>query len=92
MTMLTKNMACELGPAFRVNAVRPTAMVTDMLISVSASHPEMVAEAAHLRDRSIIRDRVEVTDCADLVFFLSSSQSRKITGQAIAIDGGMGIN
>jgi NAD(P)-dependent dehydrogenase (short-subunit alcohol dehydrogenase family) len=92
LTMLTKNMACELGPAFRANAIRPTAMETDMLRTVAAKHPEMLAASAHLKDRAIMKDRVTVEDCAELVFFLSSSKSRKITGQAVAIDAGIGIN
>ncbi len=81
---LTKSVARELAPrSVRVNAVAPGFIETDM----TASLPEKVCEAA----RSTIAMRTFGTpeDVAAAVAFLTSDDARYITGQVLAVDGGM---
>lgn len=81
---LTRSLARELAPRnVRVNAVAPGFITTDM----TAGLPEAVKEAAL---GSIALKRFgEPVDVANAVAFLASDAARYITGQVIAVDGGM---
>ncbi|GAV31269.1 MAG: 3-oxoacyl-[acyl-carrier-protein] reductase [Anaerosomatales bacterium] len=81
---LTRSLARELAPRnVRVNAVAPGFIATDM----TAALPEPVKEAALA---SIALKRFgEPEDVADAVAFLASDAAKYITGQVIAVDGGM---
>lgn len=80
----TKVMASELGAfGIRVNAIAPSVVKTDMA--------ELMDEKSRLRldDRSAIAGMIETGDVADLVGFLMSEKSKKLTGQIIRLDRGM---
>ncbi|MCL4079563.1 3-oxoacyl-[acyl-carrier-protein] reductase [Coriobacteriia bacterium Es71-Z0120] len=81
---LARSLARELAPRnVRVNAVAPGFITTDM----TADLPESVKEAAL---SSIALKRFgEPEDIADAVAFLASDAAKYITGQVIAVDGGM---
>jgi 3-oxoacyl-[acyl-carrier protein] reductase len=81
---LARSLARELAPRnVRVNAVAPGFITTDM----TAGLPESVKEAAL---SSIALKRFgEPEDVADAVAFLASDAAKYITGQVIAVDGGM---
>ena len=83
---LTRNAALEYGPlGIRVNAVCPGVIRTPMLDGFNANEDMMKALArAHPLNR--LGDPAEV---GRLVRFLASDDASFITGQAIAIDGGM---
>jgi len=82
---MTRGMAVELGPrGIRVNAVAPGTVPTE-------------GTDDHYGDPDLLRRRAAVLplerlgeprDIADAVSFLCSEQSRWITGQVLAVDGG----
>ena len=68
----------------RANAVAPGFIETDM----TAKLPENVREAAMQTDRDAHASALP-DDVATAVAFLASDDARYITGQTLAIDGGM---
>jgi 3-oxoacyl-[acyl-carrier protein] reductase len=81
---LTKSVARELaGRGVRANAVAPGFIATDM----TGSLPEAVVEGA--KSQIAMRELGETADVAYTVAFLASDEARYITGQVLAVDGGM---
>ena len=77
-------MATELGAfGIRVNVIAPSVVETDMA--------GLMDEAARrkLDDRSALPGTIQAGDVADLVAFLVSPSSAKVTGQVLRIDRGM---
>jgi len=71
----------------RVNTIVPGLIITD---AVRAHIPENAL--ASLSKATLTPHLGEPDDIADLVVFLSSNESKYITGQMIAIDGGMSVH
>ena len=83
---LTRAMAKELGPShIRVNCVAPGVIDTDMNAHLSSQ--DMQALAGETPLGRIGRPE----DVAEGVFFLASAAADFITGQVLAVDGGMVI-
>jgi len=81
---LTKSVARELAPrSVRVNAVAPGFIETDMTAALADS----VREAALAQ--IAMRRFGSPADVAAAVAFLASDEARYITGQVLAVDGGM---
>lgn len=81
---LTKSTARELAPrGVRVNAVAPGFIATDMTDEL----PEAVREAA--KHQIALREFGTPEDIASAVAFLASDDARYVTGQTLAVDGGM---
>ncbi len=84
LNSLTKNFAIELAPYVNVNAVAPGWIDTDMNKDV------LTPDVAELEAKRILKNRIGTPeDVANLVLFLISKESDYITGQIIAVDGGM---
>jgi NAD(P)-dependent dehydrogenase (short-subunit alcohol dehydrogenase family) len=79
---ITQQMAAELGPGVRANAVAPGWIHTPRLQPVVDQHKEALEEALPL-GRLGVPD-----DVARAVVFLASDAAAYITGQVISIDGG----
>jgi NAD(P)-dependent dehydrogenase (short-subunit alcohol dehydrogenase family) len=83
---MSRTAALEMGPmGIRVNAVCPGVIRTPMLGGFESSDA-MIAEIGKAHALKRIGEPIEV---ARLVCFLASDDASFITGQAIAIDGGM---
>jgi 3-oxoacyl-[acyl-carrier protein] reductase len=81
---LTKSVARELAPRnVRCNAVAPGFIETDM----TASLPDTVREGA--LQQVAMRRFGSAEDVASVVAFLASDDATYVTGQVIAVDGGM---
>ncbi|MCR6721006.1 MAG: SDR family oxidoreductase [Chitinophagaceae bacterium] len=88
---LTRSIAVDYAPFIRCVAVCPGTIDTEMLRDAIAlaENPEAVlreCEQMHLLNR--IGKPAEV---ADLILYLSSDKAAFMTGQAIRIDGGLGV-
>jgi len=86
---MTKSAAMEYAPYnIRINAVCPSYTQTPMLDSVVEKQPGI--------DKKLLRfvpmgRFAEADEIADAVLWLSSDQSKFITGQTITIDGGLSL-
>lgn len=83
LVMMTKSLACELGPTIRVNAVAPGAILW----------PENLDEVAQQRiiSRTFLKRQGDPMDIAKTIVFLVKD-ANYVTGQVIAVDGGRSLN
>lgn len=91
---LTKNLADELGPhGINVTVVHPgrtrTKRLDDQLAEKSTDTGVAVAELEKELATNSIRRIVDAAEVADVVAFLASPRSIGITGDAIAVGGGV---
>ena len=83
---LTKSAAKELAPrGITANAVAPGFIETDMTQAMGEKAIEAV------RGRIAMKEFGKPQDVANAVCFLASDEARYITGQVLAIDGGMSL-
>ena len=80
-----KSIALEIAPKYRINAISPGFVKTEMIESWSKIYDKEYIEAM---DKAYPLGIGEVGDITPLVCFLLSESSRRITGQNIIIDGG----
>jgi 3-oxoacyl-[acyl-carrier protein] reductase len=81
---LTRSLARELGPKnIRVNAVAPGFFESDMVQGLTPKQKEGIVR------RTPLNRLTTVANIVDTVMFLTSDQAAAITGQTIAVDGGM---
>lgn len=85
LDMLTRTMACDLGPEVCVNAIGPTNTVTPMMEGLIKEHPEIL----HSGDDKPLKRIGTVEDCMGPAVFLASDASAFVTGQILYADGGM---
>jgi NAD(P)-dependent dehydrogenase (short-subunit alcohol dehydrogenase family) len=83
MIRLTEELAWELGPSIRVNAVAPAVVKTTFSTALYAHGEEQVAKAYPM---SRLGTPVDV---AALVAFLVSDAACWITGETVRVDGGL---
>ncbi|ASR39456.1 3-ketoacyl-ACP reductase [Prauserella marina] len=82
---LTMELAHELAPAIRVNAVAPAIVKTKFATALYEDREEEVASAYPLRRLGLPED------VAGAVSFLLSGQAGWMTGQTVVLDGGITI-
>ncbi len=81
----TRAAARELGPAVRVNAIRPGFIRTEQTADAYAEGTERYEKVTE----RTYGDRIgEPTDVASTAVFLSSDASRYVTGEIVTVDGG----
>jgi NAD(P)-dependent dehydrogenase (short-subunit alcohol dehydrogenase family) len=82
LIQMTRQLAIELGPKIRVNAVAPGVVRTRFAEALWQDHEDRLSSAAAL-------GRIgEPPDVAAAVLFLAADSSSWITGQTLVIDGG----
>lgn len=79
---LTRNLAHELGPGVRVNAIAPGLVKTDMARALWERDEEAIARHLPLQRLG------EPVDIANMAVFLASDAASWITGQTVVVDGG----
>jgi len=82
---LTTQLAAELAPRVRVNAVAPAVVKTRFAAALYAD------DEAHAAAGYPLGRLGEPADVGALVAFLASSDASWITGQTVVIDGGVGL-
>ena len=83
---MTKALAKELGPSgIRVNCVSPGVIATEMNAHLSAD------DLAALEEETPLGRVGTPEEAANAIFFLASEQASFITGQVLAVNGGMYI-
>jgi NAD(P)-dependent dehydrogenase (short-subunit alcohol dehydrogenase family) len=80
---LTEELAVELGPTIRVNAVAPAIVKTAFATALYEGREEQVAAAYPLKRLGV------PDDIAGVVAFLLSDDASWVTGQTVVIDGGL---
>ena len=83
---LTRSLAAEWAPLIRVNAIAPSLVNTDLAARL-LSTPEKVEASGK---RHPLQRVGEPNDIASAVLFLLGEGSDWMTGQVMAVDGGMG--
>jgi 3-oxoacyl-[acyl-carrier protein] reductase len=80
---LTEELAVELGPTVRVNAVAPAVVKTVFATALYEGREEQVSAAYPLKRLG------EPADVAGAVAYLLSSDASWVTGQTLVLDGGL---
>jgi 3-oxoacyl-[acyl-carrier protein] reductase len=85
LTHLTRQLAQELAPAVRVNAIAPGLVKTDMARALWEPNEDAMARA-HALGRLGVPD-----DIASGALFLLSDAASWLTGEVLVVDGGAGV-
>ncbi|GLW94305.1 SDR family oxidoreductase [Actinokineospora globicatena] len=83
LVRLTEELAWQLGPGIRVNAVAPAVVKTRFATALYADREEEASAAYPMKRLGTPED------VADLVAFLCSDQASWITGETVRVDGGL---
>lgn len=86
LARVTQELAFELAPRIRVNAVAPAVVKTKFATALYEGREEQVSAAYPMKRLG----RPE--DVAGLVWFLLSDEAGWITGQTVVVDGGLTLN
>jgi 3-oxoacyl-[acyl-carrier protein] reductase len=86
LSRVTSELAVELAPTIRVNAVAPAVVKTKFAGALYEGREDEVASTYPMKRLGLPED------VASLVWFLLSDEASWITGQTITIDGGLTLN
>lgn len=91
MLGLTRSIAVDYGPEIRCTAVCPGTIDTPMLRDSIALSPDPHEVYQECVDMHLLKRIGAPEDVGELIAFLASDKARFFTGQAIRVDGGLGI-
>jgi NAD(P)-dependent dehydrogenase (short-subunit alcohol dehydrogenase family) len=80
---MTRSMAVEFAPKVRVNAIAPSATMTDRVRALVAGNAALDKLA-----NSHLVGLIEPEDIASMALFLASDESSKVTGHVYPVDSG----
>lgn len=84
---ITRSMAVEFAPKVRVNAIAPSATMTDRVRKLVAGNTALDRLA-----NSHLLGLIEPEDIAPMALFLASDESSKVTGHVYPVDSGVIIS
>jgi NAD(P)-dependent dehydrogenase (short-subunit alcohol dehydrogenase family) len=84
---ITRSMAVEFAPKVRVNAIAPSATMTDRVKKLVAGNTALDRLA-----NSHLLGLIEPEDIAAMALFLASDESSKVTGHVYPVDSGVIIS
>jgi 7-alpha-hydroxysteroid dehydrogenase len=84
LSHMTRNMAADLAPRVRVNAIAPGAIETDSLATWLDQFGEVRAQ---MIERTYMRRNGRVADIAHACLYLASPASSWVTGKILEVDG-----
>ena len=88
VSSMTRSMAVEFAPnKVRVNAIAPSATMTERVRALVAGNPAL----GRLADSHLV-GLIEPTDIANMAVFLASEESRMVTGHIYPVDSGVTIS
>lgn len=86
ISAITRSMAAEYAPhGIRVNAVAPAITLTERVKGLLEVQPDLLRKTG---ERQLL-GMTEPEEVAAMALWLASDESKTVTGQVIAIDGGM---
>ena len=91
MLGLTRSIAVDYAPDVRAVTVCPGTVDTPMLRWAANQSPDPEEVYREVREMHLTQRIAEPVEIADLILYLSSDKAAFITGQAIRIDGGLGL-
>jgi len=86
LSRVTSELAVELAPAIRINAVAPAVVKTKFATALYAGREDEVAATYPMKRLG------RPDDIGSVVWFLLSDEASWITGQTIVVDGGLTLN
>ena len=84
---ITRSMAVEFAPKVRVNAIAPSATMTDRVRTLVAGNAALDKLA-----KSHLLGLIEPEDVASMALFLASDEAAKVTGHVYPVDSGVIIS
>ncbi|WP_428489054.1 SDR family NAD(P)-dependent oxidoreductase [Rhodopila sp.] len=84
---ITRSMAVEFAPKVRVNAIAPSATMTDRVKTLVAGNAALDKLA-----KSHLVGLIEPEDVASMALFLASDEAAKVTGHVYPVDSGVIIS
>ena len=87
VSAITRSMAVEFAPKVRVNAIAPSATMTDRVKKLVAGNAALDKMA-----QSHLLGLIEPEDIASMALFLASDESSKVTGHIYPVDSGIIIS
>lgn len=91
MLGLTRSIAVDYAPEIRSVAVCPGSVDTPMLRWSANQSPDPDAVFQEVRDMHLANRIADPMEVANLILYLASDEAAFITGQAVRIDGGLGL-
>ncbi|MEZ4701356.1 MAG: glucose 1-dehydrogenase [Rhodothermales bacterium] len=91
MLGLTRSIAIDFGPSIRSVAVCPGTVDTPMVRWTAEQSGDPAALYDEVRQMHLVKRIAEPDEIAGLVAYLCSDEATFMTGQAVRIDGGLGV-
>jgi NAD(P)-dependent dehydrogenase (short-subunit alcohol dehydrogenase family) len=86
---LVRQVAVDVAPAIRVNAICPGPVDTPLLWDSAVAFPEPAEAVAAAGRKTLLKRLGTPEDVAQAALFLASDDSRWMTGTAVTVDGGI---